>query len=96
MRIASTPLRWGSSICRWEGSVPTTCTLSGSAAAAGWRVTATIFSPLEGSRFTTSRPTFPVAPVIRIIANSFHLEREFSAESISTLLLLFSLVETLS
>src|SRR5712691_2758447 len=41
------------------------------ATAGDWKV-ARIFSPTASACFTTSRPTFPLAPVIRIIAVSLN------------------------
>src|SRR6266849_10971103 len=44
------------------------------ATAGDWKV-ARIFSPTASACFTTSRPTFPLAPVIRIIAVSLKQQR---------------------
>src|SRR5439155_24127164 len=44
------------------------------ATSADWKV-ARMFSPTASACFTTSRPTFPLAPVIRIIAVSLKQRR---------------------
>lgn len=51
-----------------EGSPPTSWAPGGSLASAGLRVTPDTFKPSASSSLTISRPTFPVAPVTKIIA----------------------------